>query len=63
MVRTGTFLVFKATPDGKVELNVEQTAQALLITYCMFCNIDGSSDIELWEKIYEPHSVLCWQYG
>lgn len=48
------FPVFKATPDGKVELNVEQTAQALLITYCMFCNIDGSSDIELWEKIYEP---------
>lgn len=36
------------------ERNVEQTVQALLITYSVFLNMDNTSDIELWEKIYDP---------
>lgn len=36
------------------EINKEAVAQALLITYGIFSNVDGSSDVELWEKIYDP---------
>lgn len=36
------------------ERNVEQTLQALLITYMIFLENTGTPDRELWEKIYEP---------
>jgi len=36
--------------------NVEQTLQALLITYALFMKKDGTQDITNWEKIYEPTS-------
>ncbi len=32
----------------------EQTIQALLITYSTFLKTDGTPDIELWERIYDP---------
>ena len=34
--------------------DVEQTLQALLVTYALFMKTDGTQDIENWEKIYEP---------
>lgn len=40
--------------DNQGNRTVKQTLQALLITYTMFLNKDGSNDIELWEKIYSP---------
>nr|WP_319490018.1 DUF3160 domain-containing protein [uncultured Caproiciproducens sp.] len=36
--------------------NVEQTLQALLVTYALFMKKDGTQDITNWEKIYEPTS-------
>jgi Protein of unknown function (DUF3160). len=36
--------------------NVEQTLQALLVTYALFIKKDGTQDIANWEKIYEPTS-------
>jgi hypothetical protein len=36
------------------ELIPDTTAQALLITYCMFSDVGGVSDVERWEMIYEP---------
>jgi hypothetical protein len=36
--------------------NVEQTLQALLVTYALFMKNDGTQDITNWEKIYEPTS-------
>ena len=41
--------------DQKVR-DVEQTLQALLVTYALFMEKDGTQDIENWEKIYEPTS-------
>ncbi len=32
----------------------EQTIQALLMTFSVFQKTDGTPDIELWEKIYDP---------
>lgn len=34
--------------------NVEQTLQALLMTYTLFQEKQGEQDIDIWEKIYEP---------
>ncbi len=34
--------------------DVEQTLQALLITYCVFLEKNNSNDVELWENIFEP---------
>lgn len=39
---------------GETERNTEQTLQALLLTYTIFLNREGTPDIELWEKVYEP---------
>ncbi len=36
------------------ELIPESAAQALLITYSMFSDLNGVSDVERWETIYEP---------
>ena len=36
--------------------DVEQTLQALLATYALFMEKDGTQDITDWEKIYEPTS-------
>ncbi len=41
--------------DQKVR-DVEQTLQALLVTYALFMKKDGTQDIADWEKIYEPTS-------
>lgn len=38
------------------ERNVEQTLQAMLVTYALFMEKDGTQDIANWEKIYEPTS-------
>ena len=43
--------LFKGNPP---EFDKDATAQALLITYCIFSDINGKSDVELWETIYEP---------
>lgn len=48
------FPVFKSSQDGKKDLNLEQIVQALLITYCMFSEYGGVSDLDSWENIYEP---------
>jgi len=40
--------------DGQKVQDVEKTTRALLITYSIFMNYKGTSDIELWEKIYNP---------
>jgi len=40
--------------DGKVELAVPETLQALLVTYSLFTNGSGAADIDLWENIYDP---------
>ncbi|SHJ28266.1 Protein of unknown function [Geosporobacter subterraneus DSM 17957] len=34
--------------------NVEQTLQALLITYSLFIENEGISDVTRWENIYDP---------
>lgn len=39
--------------DGQKKKSVDQTLQALLITYCMFLNDEETKDIELWENIYD----------
>jgi hypothetical protein len=36
--------------------DTEQTLQALLVTYALFMQNDGTQDIADWEKIYEPTS-------
>lgn len=36
--------------------DTEQTLQALLITYALFMQEDGTQDIADWEKIYDPTS-------
>lgn len=40
--------------DGSKVLNEKMTARALLITYSIFMNYRGNSDVELWGKIYNP---------
>lgn len=36
------------------ERNIEQTLQALLLTYSIYIQNDKEQDISLWEKIYNP---------
>lgn len=36
------------------ELDLDSVMQAILITYCVFSDVDGINNIELWEKIYDP---------
>lgn len=36
------------------EIAKDTTAQALLITYSIFSDVNGKSDIDLWETLYEP---------
>ncbi|NLL06419.1 MAG: DUF3160 domain-containing protein [Clostridiaceae bacterium] len=36
------------------EIVKDTTAQALLITYSIFSDVNGKSDIDLWETLYEP---------
>lgn len=36
------------------ERNIEQTLQALLLTYSIYMENDKEQDISLWEKIYNP---------
>ncbi|WP_411678401.1 DUF3160 domain-containing protein [Caproicibacter sp.] len=38
------------------ERDVEQTLQALLVTYALFMEKDGTQDITNWEEIYAPTS-------
>lgn len=40
--------------DGMKVLNEKMTVRALLITYSIFMDYRGNSDVELWEKIYNP---------
>lgn len=40
--------------DGKRVLDEKMTVRALLITYSIFMDYRGNSDVELWEKIYNP---------
>lgn len=40
--------------DGKKVPDKEKTTRALLITYSIFMNYKDISDVELWEKIYNP---------
>lgn len=40
--------------DGKKELAVPETLQALLITYSLFAGGSGTPDVDLWENIYDP---------
>lgn len=40
--------------DNEGKRTVEQTLQALLITYTLFLENDDEKDIELWESIYNP---------
>ncbi|WP_202710755.1 DUF3160 domain-containing protein [Sporosalibacterium faouarense] len=48
------FPLYKISNDNNKVRNIEQTLQALLITYSVFLDKDGSNDIELWENIYDP---------
>jgi hypothetical protein len=48
---TAPFPLYKK-PD--TERNLEQTLQALLMTYTMFMENPGEQDVELWKKIYNP---------
>ncbi|MCI1964827.1 MAG: DUF3160 domain-containing protein [Oscillospiraceae bacterium] len=41
--------------------DVEQTLQALLITYALFMNENGSQDLTNWETVYEPTSFYVGQ--
>lgn len=50
----GPFPLYKVKDNGEKERNIEQTLQALLVTYCVFLDKGGSNDIELWEGIYDP---------
>lgn len=36
------------------ERNIEQTLQALLLTYSVYMEKDNEQDISMWEKIYNP---------
>jgi len=47
------FSLYKVGNNGKVR-NIEQTMQALLITYSTFLNDDKTDDVTLWENIYDP---------
>ncbi len=40
--------------DGKKERAVEETLQALLITYSLFLKNEGTPDAVRWENIYDP---------
>lgn len=40
--------------DGSQVRDVEQTTQALLVAYSLFLKSEGSTDGELWERIYGP---------
>ena len=40
--------------DGRKEINVEQTIQALLITDNLFFKSNNKSDLDMWEQIYRP---------
>ncbi len=47
------FHLFKETEE-KAVLAVPETLQALLMTYSLFINGGGTSDIDHWENIYDP---------
>ncbi len=47
------FALFKEENGQKVP-DIEKTTRALLLTYCIYMNANGSTDAELWEKIYNP---------
>jgi len=40
--------------DNEGKRTVEQTLQALLITYSVFLQKEGENDIKLWESLYTP---------
>lgn len=50
----GPFPLYKVNDNMEIEKNIEQTLQALLVTYGVFLERNGSNDIELWENIYDP---------
>lgn len=39
---------------GKIELDKEPAVQALIMTYALYMEGGDTSDIELWENIYDP---------
>ncbi|MCT4607420.1 MAG: DUF3160 domain-containing protein [Marinisporobacter sp.] len=45
---------FYVKKDNKKIRDIEQTLQALLITYSLLLENDGEKDINKWEKIYDP---------
>lgn len=48
------FPLYKIDNNGNEVRNIEQTLQALLMTYSMFINNNKTEDITLWENIYDP---------
>ncbi|MFZ5988942.1 MAG: DUF3160 domain-containing protein [Bacillota bacterium] len=40
--------------DENKEIDKEKSVQALLITYSLFSDLNGVSDVDLWETIYDP---------
>lgn len=48
------FPLYKFDNGGNKERNIEQTVQALLITYSVFLDSNKTEDITLWENIYDP---------
>lgn len=50
---TAPFPLYKDN-NGNKERNIEQTMQALLITYSLYLDNKGEQDIDLWERIYNP---------
>lgn len=43
--------------NGEKLRNTSQTLQALLITYCLFLDSDGSRDFDLWRCIYDAAAL------
>lgn len=48
------FPLYKVDENNNEVRNIDQTLQALLITYSVFLNNDKEDDITLWENIYDP---------
>ena len=51
------FSLYIINDNMEEERNIEQTLQALLITYSVFLERNDSNDIELWENIYDTTNL------
>lgn len=48
------FPLYKKDAEGHKVRDVESTLQALLISYAVFQETEGRTDVDSWEKIYSP---------